>query len=133
MRRHSNRSAMPRLADFELRTVLDEARLREMRAAVARITLADALIDYIVDVMRATRTHPWLEVRASTRAANILAAAARATAALQGCDFVPPNDVKFVALPVLRRRLVLNAGAEIEGQGADHILRDILDQTPVPR
>jgi MoxR-like ATPase len=124
---------MPRLADFELRTVLDEARLREMRAAVARITLADALIDYIADVMRATRTHPWLEVGASTRAANMLAAAARATAALQGCDFVPPNDVKFVALPVLRRRLVLNAGAEIEGQGADHILRDILDQTPVPR
>jgi MoxR-like ATPase len=84
-------------------------------------------------VVRATRGHPALEVGASTRAANMLAAAARAYAALEGRDFVLPDDVKFLAVPVLRHRLVLSAGAEIEGQSADRIVRDVLEQIPVPR
>jgi MoxR-like ATPase len=133
VRQHGQRSAMPRIADFDLRPVVDEAGLHSMRAAVAGITLADSLIDYIVDVVRATRSHPALEVGASTRAANMLAAASRAYAALEGRDFVLPDDVKFLAVPVLRHRLVLSAGAEIEGQSADRIVRDVLDQTPVPR
>jgi MoxR-like ATPase len=133
VRQHGNRSAMPRLADFDLRPVVDEAGLMAMRGAVAGITLADSLVDYIVDVVRATRGHPALEVGASTRAANMLAAASRAYAALEGRDFVLPDDVKFLAVPVLRHRLVLNAGAEIEGQSADRIVRDVLEQIPVPR
>jgi len=95
--------------------------------------LAEPLIDYIVDLIRATRLHPSLEVGASTRAANMLAAAARAHAALDGRDFVLPDDIKQLALPVLRHRLVLNAGAEIEGVNADQIIRDIIEQIPVPR
>jgi MoxR-like ATPase len=133
VRQHGNRSVMPRIADFGLQPVVDEAGLLAMRAAVAGITLAESLIDYIVDVVRATRGHPALEVGASTRAANMLAAAARAYAALEGRDFVLPDDVKFLAVPVLRHRLVLSAGAEIEGQSADRIVRDVLEQIPVPR
>jgi MoxR-like ATPase len=95
--------------------------------------LAEPLIDYIVDVIRATRSHPSLEVGASTRAANMLAAAARAHAALDGRDFVLPDDIKQLALPVLRHRLVLNAGAEIEGSTADQVIRESLEQVPVPR
>jgi MoxR-like ATPase len=133
VRQHGNRTAMPRLEDFGLRPVIDEAGLLEMRAAVAGITLADSLVDYIVDVVRATRSHPALEVGASTRAANMLAAAARAYAALDGRDFVIPDDIKTLALPVLRHRLVLSAGAEIEGQSADRVVTDVLEQTPVPR
>ena len=84
-------------------------------------------------MIRATREHASLEVGGSTRAANMLAAAVRAYAVLQGRDFVIPDDVKTLALPVLRHRLTLSPSAEIEGLSADRILREILDQTPAPR
>jgi MoxR-like ATPase len=133
VRRHGHRSAMPRLADFGLAPVVAAEGLRLVRDAVARIRLTDALIDYIVDVVRATRQHASLEVGASTRAANMLAAAARAFAALAARDFVIPDDIKTLAVPLLRHRVVLSPVAEIEGQAADRILRDILDQTAAPR
>ena len=124
LRRHGHRSAMPGLADFGLEPVADGAVLIEMRRAVEAIRLTDALIDYIVDVVRATREHASLEVGASTRAANMLAAAARAYAILQGRDFVIPDDIKTLALPVLRHRLVLSPGAEIEGLRRQGAARD---------
>ena len=133
LRRHGHRSAMPRLADFGLQPVADSGVLAAMRRTVETIRLSEALIDYIVDVVRATREHASLEVGASTRAANMLAAASRAFATLQGRDFVIPDDIKALALPVLRHRLVLSPGAEIEGRSADRILREILDQTAAPR
>jgi len=133
VRRHGHRSAMPRVEDFGLTAVADGAALAQARHAVTQIRLSDPLIDYIVDVIRATREHSSLEVGASTRAANMLAAAARAYAVLAGRDFVIPDDVKFLALPVLRHRLTLSPSAEIEGLTADRILREVIDQTPAPR
>jgi MoxR-like ATPase len=133
VRRHGHRSAMPRVEDFGLKAVADSATLAQARESVTQIRLSDPLIDYIVDVIRATREHSSLEVGASTRAANMLAAATRAFAVLQGRDFVIPDDVKFLALPVLRHRLTLSPSAEIEGLTADRILREVLDQTPAPR
>src|SRR5215831_7535152 len=107
VRRHGHRSAMPRLEDFGLKPVADAAVLSQMRTAVTGIQLSDALIDYIVDVIRATREHSSLEVGGSTRAANMLASSARAFAVLQGRDFVIPDDVKVLALPVLDRKSVV--------------------------
>jgi MoxR-like ATPase len=133
VRRHGHRSAMPRVEDFGLKAVADSAALAQARESVTQIRLSDPLVDYIVDVIRATREHSSLEVGASTRAANMLAAAARAFAVLQGRDFVIPDDLKFLALPVLRHRLTLSPSAEIEGLTADRILREVLDQTPAPR
>jgi MoxR-like ATPase len=133
VRRHGHRSAMPRVEDFGLVAVADGSALAQARAAVTQIRLSDPLIDYIVDVIRATREHSSLEVGASTRAANMLAAAARAYAVLAGRDFVIPDDVKFLALPVLRHRLTLSPSAEIEGLTADRILREVIDQTAAPR
>ena len=133
VRRHGHRSAMPRLDDFGLKPVADSATLGQIRQAVIGIKLSEELIDYIVDVIRATREHSSLEVGGSTRAANMLASSARAFAVLQGRDFVIPDDVKFLALPVLRHRLTLSPSAEIEGLSSDRILRDILDQTAAPR
>jgi MoxR-like ATPase len=104
-----------------------------VREAVARIRLTDALVDYIVDVVRATRQHSSLEVGASTRAANMLAAAARAFAALQGRDFVIPDDIKALVMPVLRHRVTLSPSAEIEGLSTDRILGEIIDQVTAPR
>ena len=113
--------------------IADAAALAAMRQLVAGIRLSDTLIDYIVDVVRATREHASLQVGASTRAANMLAAASRASAALQGRDFVIPDDVKSLALPVLRHRLMLAPGAEIEGLTTDRVLSEIVDQVPAPR
>ncbi len=133
VRRHGHRSAMPRLVDFGLKPVVSEGALAQVRDTVAAIKLSDALTDYIVDVIRATRQHASLEVGASTRSATMLAAAARAYAALQGRDFVIPDDVKQLARPVLRHRAILSPGAEIEGLTTDRVLREILDQVPAPR
>jgi MoxR-like ATPase len=133
VRRHGHRSAMPRLEDFDLAPVADGKTLALVRDAVIDVRLSDPLIDYIVDVIRATREHASLEVGASTRAANMLASAVRAYAVLQGRNFVIPDDIKTLALPVLRHRVTLSPSAEIEGLSADRILREVLDQTPAPR
>jgi MoxR-like ATPase len=133
VRRHGHRSAMPRLEDFGLKPVMSGEALSLVRQAIERIRLSDALVDYIVDVVRATRQSASLAVGASTRAANMLAAAARAYAALQGRDFVIPDDVKVLALPVMRHRVMLSPGAEIEGVSTDRVLGEILDQTVAPR
>jgi MoxR-like ATPase len=133
VRRHGHRSAMPRLEDFDIAAVADSAMLAAVREAVTYVRLSDPLIDYIVDVIRATREHSSLEVGASTRAANMLASAVRAFAVLQGRNFVIPDDIKVLALPVLRHRVTMSPSAEIEGLSADRILREVLDQTPAPR
>jgi MoxR-like ATPase len=133
VRRHGHRSAMPRLEDFDLQAVADARALAAVRAHVAGLHLSEELLDYIVDVVRSTREHASLDVGASTRAANMLASASRAYAALAGRDFVIPDDVKTLALPALRHRLVLSASAEIEGLSADRIVSEILDRTAAPR
>jgi MoxR-like ATPase len=133
VRRHGNRSAMPHLEGFGLRAVADLAALREIRGAVEAVTLSEPVVEYVVDLVRATREHSSLQVGASPRAANMLAAASRAYAVLHGRDFVIPDDVKELALPTLRHRVVPNAAAEIEGLTTDRILRQTLDRTTAPR
>ncbi len=131
--RHGHRTVMPELADFGLEAVADSATLAEIRKTIAGLRLSDELIDYIVDIVRATRAHESLEFGASPRSANMIATAARAYAAMQDRDYVIPDDVKFIALPALRHRIVLSPGAEIEGLQADTVIRQILDQVPAPR
>jgi MoxR-like ATPase len=90
-------------------------------------------VAYIVDIVRNTRNHPAIETGASTRAANMLASASRAHATTQGRDFVIPDDIKFLAVPLLRHRVVLAPNAEIDGLVSDAVVIEILDQTAVPR
>jgi MoxR-like ATPase len=131
--RHGHRSAMPKLADFGVNPVVTPDLLAHVRQTVEQIRLTDVLVDYIVDVVRATREHRSIETGASPRAANMLAASTRAYAAIHGRDFVIPDDIKTLALPLLRHRLVLSPGAEIEGVSTDRVVGDILDQTAAPR
>ena len=133
VRRHGHTSAMPRLQDFGLSAVADSRLLAAVRARVQEIRLSNELIDYIVDVIRATRQHPSLDFGASPRAANMLSSSARGLAALRGRDFVIPDDVKALAVPALRHRVILSPSAEIEGLNADRVLGEILDQTAAPR
>lgn len=131
--RHGTRTAMPKLAEFGLTPVVSRDQLLATRALVAQIKLGDPLVAYIVDIIRSTRNHPSIETGASTRAANMLASASRAHAATQGRDFVIPDDIKFLAVPLLRHRVVLAPNAEIDGLVSDTVLIEILDQTAVPR
>jgi MoxR-like ATPase len=131
--RHGHRTVMPELSDFGLEAVADAGTLAEIRRTIAGLRLSGDLIDYIVDIVRATREHESLEFGASPRSANMIATAARAYAAMQGRDYVIPDDVKFIALPALRHRVVLAPGAEIEGLQADAVILQVLEQIPAPR
>jgi MoxR-like ATPase len=131
--RHGHRTAMPRLEDFQLRPVIDRGGLMQVRQFIQTITLRADIIDYIVDLVRATRDRPALLHGASPRCATMLATAVRAHAALAGRDYVIPDDVKTLAMPTLRHRLVLAPGAEIEGLTTDAVIRQLLEQVPAPR
>jgi MoxR-like ATPase len=131
--RHGHRTVMPELSDFGLEAVADAATLAGLRKTISGLRISGELIDYIVDIVRATREHESLEFGASPRSANMIATAARAYAAMQGRDYVIPDDVKFIALPALRHRIVLAPGAEIEGLQADAVIRQVLEQIPAPR
>jgi len=133
VRRHGHRTTMPRLGDFDLQPVADLGLLVAMRQVVQQIRASDAILDYIVDLVRATRERPSIAFGASPRAATMLTIASRAYAALAGRDYVLPDDIKALAVPALRHRLVLAPGAEIEGLTTEAVVRQILDQVPVPR
>ena len=131
--RHGHHSAMPNVANFAIRPVVSARELAEARELTARIRLTEPLVEYIVDIIRATRQHPAIETGASSRAATMMAAAARAYAAVCGRDFVIPDDIKRLALPLLRHRIVMTPTSDIEGISSDQALRDIVDQTAAPR
>lgn len=119
--------------DMGIEPVADMSQLREVRQHVQGIRLADDLVDYVVDIVRATREHPGLAHGASPRAANMLASASRAFAVLAGRDYVIPDDVKQLAVPTLRHRLGLSPTAEIEELGADGIIAEIIGRIPAPK
>lgn len=112
---------------------LDTAGLQEARAVVRRVTLAEDVRDYIVAIVRATRNHPDVVLGASPRAATMLAAAARARAALEGAEYVLPDIVQELAVPALAHRLTLDAGSTIEGRDPIRVLEGILAEVPAPR
>ena len=103
------------------------------RAAVRRVALAESVTDYVVRLVRATRESADIAVGASPRAAVLLAGAARARAALDGRDYVLPDDVKALATAVLRHRLLLSPAAEIEGKAVEALVEDLVRQTEAPR
>jgi MoxR-like ATPase len=84
-------------------------------------------------LVRRTRTHPFIHYGASPRASVALLLCSKALAAIRGRDFVTPDDVRDVALPVLRHRLTLRAEAELDGVTADSVITDILKSAEVPR
>ena len=131
--RHGHRTTMPRLADFDIRPVADLGTIAAMRAAIAQIRVSDEIIDYIVDLVRATRERPSISYGASPRAATMLTTAARSFAAMAGRDFVLPDDIKALAVPALRHRVVLAPGAEIEGLTTEQVVKQIVEQVPAPR
>jgi len=133
VRTHGHQTAMPNLETLGLTPLCDLRFITWVRQVVSAIRLADETVAYVVDLIRATRNHPALQFGASPRAANMLAAASRAAAVLDGREFVIPDDVKGLFKPLLRHRVVLAPSAEVDGLGTDQVLDQLLTQVPAPR
>jgi MoxR-like ATPase len=120
------------LAAAGVRPVAGAADLAAGRAAVRRVGVAEGVLGYVVDLCRATRVSPSLELGASPRGATALLGSAKAWAWLLGRDYVTPDDVKALARPTLRHRVRLRPEAELEGVTADAVLESVLATVPTP-
>ncbi|MGO0576606.1 AAA family ATPase [Ornithinimicrobium panacihumi] len=116
-----------------VRAVASPADLAAGSAAVRRVQVSPEILGYVVDLARATRTSPSLQLGVSPRGATALMTTARAWAWLSGRDFVTPDDVKALAPATLAHRVALRPEAELEGVTTDSVLASVLGAVPVPR
>lgn len=116
-----------------LNKVISARHFPEIRAAINSVIVEDSLLTYIAQIGAATRRSPDLTLGASTRAATHVLLASKTYAALQGREFVTPDDVKFVAPAVFRHRILLKPEAEIEGLDPDAVIMTLLGTVDVPR
>ncbi len=130
---HGARFGAPSASQWGIEQRVDEARLRAAVDAVAALPMVAEVVDYVVALVRATRSAPDLEGGASPRAAAFLAGAARARAALDGRPYVIPDDVKALAPAVLRHRVILSPAAEIEGRPVEGVIARLIEEVEAPR
>jgi MoxR-like ATPase len=121
------------LARGGVRQVITEEVLMGLKKQLINTLIKQELLEYIVDIVRKTRRHKAVLVGAGPRATQSLILACRACAAIQGRDFTTPDDVKFMAVPVLEHRLILRPEFEIEGVSVIEVIEDILKEMVVPR
>ena len=122
-----------RLDQVDIQPLNDPDAITRCRAEVARSRMEPGVQHYAVDLVRRTRTHPFVHYGASPRASVALLLCSKALAAIRGREFVTPDDVRDVALPVMRHRLTLRAEAELDGVTPDAVITDILGSAEVPR
>ena len=130
---HGARFGAPSPQEWGIEPRVGAAQLAEAIATVEAIPMVGDVVDYVVALVRATRQAADLEGGASPRAAAMLAGAARARAALDGRDYVIPDDVKALAPAVLRHRVILSAAAEIEGRPVEDVIARLIGETEAPR
>jgi MoxR-like ATPase len=130
---HGPRRGVADPAALGIQQVAQAADIAAAVAVVEGVRLTPEVTAYVVDLVRATRSSADLETGASPRSAVMLAAAARAKAALEGRDYVIPDDVKTLALPALRHRVILSPAAEIDGRTADQAIQSLIEQVAAPR
>jgi MoxR-like ATPase len=119
----------------KVRPVLSAEDLLQLQDAVARIAVDDALVDYMLAIVKQTRTHDALAMGVSPRGAQALFRASQALAAVEGRDFVTPDDVKRMVIPVFAHRVLVSArgvGGTQSTNAAEKILNEILTQVEVP-
>ncbi len=121
------------LATEEVKAVLEPGALIRLQRALRGILVRDELVGYMLDLVRATRDHHSVLLGGGPRATQALLLASRTHAAVSGRDFVTPDDVKRMAVPVLEHRLILRPDYEIEGVTPVETIGAILQEIPVPR
>jgi len=105
----------------------------ESRRLLTHVKVQESIIDYLSALVHKSRNISDLQLGASPRAALAWLAAAKAHAAMEGRDFITPDNIKFVAEPVLRHRLLLTAEAELDGVNISQVIGNMLKQVEVPR
>jgi MoxR-like ATPase len=130
-----DREATPEavLASGAVRPVIGSDELAALRASLDRITIRPELLDYIVAIVRATRGHETILVGAGPRATQAFLLAARVRAVIYGRDFVTPDDIKSLAVPILGHRIILRPEFEIEGVTVNEVIARVLEDVAVPR
>jgi MoxR-like ATPase len=107
--------------------------LADLQQEIQSVTVEEGILEYITRIGRATRQSPDLLVGGSPRAGITLLLTSKTYAAIQGRDFVTPDDVKALVMPTFRHRIILQPEAEIDGLTPDTLLRRLLSGVPVPR
>jgi len=120
----------PSHADAPIQAVLTPDELDAVRVQVEKIHVEKTVVEYISAVVQATRTSSRLRLGCSPRGAQFLTCASRAAAHFAGREYVIPDDVKAVALPILRHRLLLDPEAQLEGWSTDRVVEEILQAIP---
>ena len=126
-----NRSSLDPVDTIEKVISLEE--LDTLRANVDHVKIESSISQYLLKIVLATRNHPNIRLGVSTRGTLLYARIVRALAILEGRDFVIPEDVKKLAIPVISHRILLNTKAQYGGITAPNIVREILDAERVPR
>nr|WP_245306478.1 MoxR family ATPase [Acidipropionibacterium timonense] len=117
----------------DLAPVTTAQEVRRLVEVVREVYVAPVVRDYLLDIVSATRDHEDVRLGASPRAALHLVRTARARAAMSGRDYVIPDDIQALAVPVLAHRLLPSTRAQLDGRGADEIVSSIVAATPVPQ
>lgn len=121
------------LDQAQIQPVINAEMLKSLREEVNSVRVEDKIFNYIYELVKATRTNHDVLVGASPRAGLALVSTSKALAAMRGRDFVIPDDVKELSLPVLRHRILIRPEAEIEGYTVDQVLGQLIDAQTVPR
>ncbi|NJK54206.1 MAG: MoxR family ATPase [Leptolyngbyaceae cyanobacterium SU_3_3] len=122
-----------RLDLAKLKPLASVEHILQARRSVKAITVQEPVLDYLLAVVQKTRQHPDLVLGASPRSAVSWLQASKAQAWLSGREFVTPDDIKTVAPPLLRHRLILRPEAQLDGVGVEAVIGSVLGQVPVPR
>jgi MoxR-like ATPase len=129
-----NHQARKGKVHFEnIKSVINKKELQEIRAIAKDVVIEDKLVKYIVNIVDATRNNPSIYLGASTRASIALLEGAKALAAISGHDFVTPDDIKYLARPILEHRIILTPDMDIEGVRVSDVIKQILNKIEIPR
>ncbi len=129
--RHHHRKGLQAVA--EVNAILTAQQILHFRQFAQQVHIESNLVKYIAQIIQETRNNAMLFLGASPRASIAILNSAKAFAMISGRDFVSPEDIKFVALPVLRHRIILSPEKEMEGVTADEVVKQIVDKVEVPR
>lgn len=133
LRRYHQGFDAKRLSSMSLEAVANFGQVQAARQTVREIRVDDAMLPYIRKIVEQTRKAPEIFVGGGPRASIAILLCAKALAALNGRDYVNPDDIKACALPVLRHRLILEPEVEVEGLQTDDVIKKVVQSVPVPR
>lgn len=116
-----------------IKAIFSVSELKKVQEVVEKVIVEDRLIQYIAQIIHKTRNHGKIYLGGSPRASLSILKSAKAFAAIRGRDFVTPDDIQFVAIPVLNHRLILTPEADMEGNRVEDVIREIVQSIEVPR